>query len=643
MEGISDTALPLLQWGATRRPNRRIGLTAGALTCVFEPESGFLRYVRWGAHELIRGVYAAVRGPGWVTVLPEISRWDMRHVDGVYVVTYHAVCKAPPVWFEWDGRIEARPDDTIVYEFDGIARASFLRNRIGLCLLHPDTCAGEACTVEHVDGAVTHSTFPVLIAPYQPFKNIRAITVHEPEGIDTRVAFEGDVFEMEDQRNWTDASFKTYSTPLELPVPVEVMEETRVWQRITISARGLGGTARCESKSGDEVQCAVSDGRMGAPEIGLGVPWDSALCDAEMLGRLRELSPTHLRVELHLSHAAWETQWDYGCALADQLGVSLELAVVMPAGALEVIRGLRKAENSRRARVVRCFVLGEGKTILPHETFEVAAKVLRETFADAVIGAGTNRYFTELNRGRPGLKGVGAVVYSCNPQVHVFDNASIVETFAGQAWTVRTARSFCRELPVYISPITLKPRPLPEAVQATSTPPAWADARQASLFAAGFVLGSLAAVAEAGAAGVTLFEAWGWNGVMDGPRGGWLRHVCGRAGVYAAYHVLADLAERCEAVWHRVEASDPLRVAALALCRGDETVVLMSNLTADELNVCLACEADAVHIRVLDETTLAAALFTPEEFRAREVKRQQTRAGTVRLCLRPNAYVRVEW
>lgn len=29
--------------------------------------------------------------------------------------------------------------------------------------------------------------------------------------------FEGDVFEMEDQRNWTDASYKTYCTPWGCP------------------------------------------------------------------------------------------------------------------------------------------------------------------------------------------------------------------------------------------------------------------------------------------------------------------------------------------------------------------------------------------------------------------------------------------
>ena len=39
---------------------------------------------------------------------------------------------------------------------------------------------------------------------------------------------EGETFETEDQRNWSDASFKTYGTPLHLPFPVEVEEGTRV-------------------------------------------------------------------------------------------------------------------------------------------------------------------------------------------------------------------------------------------------------------------------------------------------------------------------------------------------------------------------------------------------------------------------------
>ena len=38
-------------------------------------------------------------------------------------------------------------------------------------------------------------------------------------GVFATVRMEGDAFEMEDHRNWTDASFKTYVRPLALPWP----------------------------------------------------------------------------------------------------------------------------------------------------------------------------------------------------------------------------------------------------------------------------------------------------------------------------------------------------------------------------------------------------------------------------------------
>ena len=61
---------------------------------------------------------------------------------------------------------------------------------------------------------------------------------HATAGGEIVIRFEGDLWEMEDQRNWTDASYKTYSTPLRLPYPVEIHEGDRVWQRVTIEARG---------------------------------------------------------------------------------------------------------------------------------------------------------------------------------------------------------------------------------------------------------------------------------------------------------------------------------------------------------------------------------------------------------------------
>ena len=53
--------------------------------------------------------------------------------------------------------------------------------------------------------------------------------------MEAHLYFEGDVFETEDQRNWTDASYKTYSTPLDQPYPAKVTKGTALFQRIEFS------------------------------------------------------------------------------------------------------------------------------------------------------------------------------------------------------------------------------------------------------------------------------------------------------------------------------------------------------------------------------------------------------------------------
>ena len=58
------------------------------------------------------------------------------------------------------------------------------------------------------------------------------------EGAQAEITFEGDVFETEDQRNWTDTSYKTYSRPLELPFPYSVNAGETIEQRITLKISG---------------------------------------------------------------------------------------------------------------------------------------------------------------------------------------------------------------------------------------------------------------------------------------------------------------------------------------------------------------------------------------------------------------------
>ena len=57
-------------------------------------------------------------------------------------------------------------------------------------------------------------------------------------GIEAKFEFEGDLFEMEDQRNWTDGSFKTYCTPLSLGYPFQALAGQSFKQKVTLRGRG---------------------------------------------------------------------------------------------------------------------------------------------------------------------------------------------------------------------------------------------------------------------------------------------------------------------------------------------------------------------------------------------------------------------
>jgi hypothetical protein len=91
---------------------------------------------------------------------------------------------------------------------------------------------------------VSRGSFPRYVWAQQPFQDLKAISHEVAPGVRARIAFEGETFEMEDQRNWADASYKIYSTPLRLPFPVELKKGAKVAQSVTLTVEGATSTTR---------------------------------------------------------------------------------------------------------------------------------------------------------------------------------------------------------------------------------------------------------------------------------------------------------------------------------------------------------------------------------------------------------------
>src|SRR5436190_6170299 len=206
-------------------------LRAGPLTMIFDPANAFIRYVRWGGQELVRAIYGAVRDQNWATIPSAITNLKTQIGSDSFQITFDVACREREVGYFWRGTIRGEASGKVSYVFDGEARSNFKRNRIGLCVLHPmEDCACKSCAIEHVDGSREIGRFPRAISPEQPFFDIRAIEYGQ-----VQVRCEGETFEMEDQRNWGDASFKTYSTPQRLPKPAPVRIGQKVRHEVTVT------------------------------------------------------------------------------------------------------------------------------------------------------------------------------------------------------------------------------------------------------------------------------------------------------------------------------------------------------------------------------------------------------------------------
>jgi hypothetical protein len=597
--------------GQPNPPPEQRTLYAGPLSVQFQ--NGMIRNIRLGDQLVMQSIYAAVRDQNWGTVPGDLRDLTIDTDADRFDVRFRMAHQQGDVDFTWDGTITGTPAGTVAFHFAGQANTTFKRNRVGFCVQHPMHLAGRPCTVEHIGGTTTAGAFPDTIAPHQPYFDIRAITHTVMPGVQARVLMEGDTFEMEDQRNWTDASYKTYCTPLDLPFPATVEAGTGIVQTITLSLTG-DVPARAEP-AGGAVLVALTDKTVPLPPIGLGLNVhqpDAHQPDATQIDRLRTLNLAHLRLDLPLYEAKWRERLYQAAAQAADIRAALEMAVFVSDDAERELTELAAMDVRQ---VARWLIFHRDEKSTSAQWVRLAKRILP---TDAPIGAGTNAFFTELNRERPPTDVTDCVCYSLNPQVHAFDNASLVETLPAQAETVRSARAFSDDQPVIVGPVTLKMRWNPNATGSDAGTPAGqlppeVDVRQMSLFGAGWTLGSIKYLAESGAASITYYETLGWRGVMDHANPLPELFPAEPGGVFPLYHVLADVGAFAGGEVIIAESSQPLTVSVLALRKDGRVRLLLANHTLQTQMVNLD---GAWTGRTLDTSTAALALTDPATFRS---------------------------
>ncbi len=589
-------ALLLLTRASIVQAAEPIPLRAGPVTMEFDADNVFLRYLRVGHHEVLRGINAPIRDRNWATVAPHVSNLHVDDHGDSFEVTFDVLCQEADIDFRWKGTIAGNTEGVIEFTFDGVAHSDFQRNRIGFCVLHGPSTAGQPWLIETADATTSEGRFPTFISPHQPATNLRAITHEVAPGLRARVEFEGEVFEMEDRRNWTDASFKTYCTPLELPYPVDVAEGTTISQRIRISL--AGDIPEKDPADADGIVLTLSDNQFALPRLGLQVSGEVENLSDSQLERLDALHLDHLRIDLALSRESFVNDLRRATEQAKALGVSLQIGLDL--GDSPDFSTLLDVISELQPPVTHWLVTGGNP-----EEFQKAREQLSSVAGDAAIGVTQITNFVDLNRSRPDDPSIEAVGFAINPQIHAFDNASMIETLPIHADVVNSSRQFVGNRPLVIGPITLRPQLVngedPPGGPPVGPFPTFVDTRQGTPFNAAWTLGSIKYLAEAGAHSATYFETVGWNGVMDiddvGARPAAYPSQSGE--LFPVYHLLHEIGAFAGGQVLQMDSSDALGAVGLALRQPGHMRVLVGNLTDETQAVTLRGLGSPVTVQLL--------------------------------------------
>jgi D-apionolactonase len=444
------------------------------------------------------------------------------------VVSYRAVCADPRQRLVYEARISGSSNGSLTFEAVATPETDFITNRAGFVVLHPAALAGQRLKVSHVDGRESDARFPRVISPSQPVFDIRALSHEVASGLWATCRMKGDAFEMEDQRNWTDASYKTYVRPLALPWGYTLAKGSRHDQSVQLSFDGrLEG--RGEEK-GSDVRIKLGRNLTAKmPDLGVALAAEEASAVLAASDALRTLNPHFLVSNVDARDGRGLAEVQAYRQVAEAISAGLVLEIVIPderdaaASLAPVAEAVRRAGLMLESIVVssaadlKSWQPGAKRPEKP--TVEEICIAARAAFPGVKLGGGTLSTFTELNRKRPKGELFDYVTHTTCSIVHELLCDGDARNAAGHHRLDQIGDKAHRIGPSAVAARSnpygkgLADNPRNERVCLTDR-----DPRQRGLFNAAWALGYVAACALGGVEAVAI-------GAATGPLGFIYRHA----------------------------------------------------------------------------------------------------------------------
>ncbi|MEX1663713.1 hypothetical protein AB4874_19205 [Thioclava sp. 15-R06ZXC-3] len=488
---------------------------AAKLTALFN-EAGLCR-IAFDGSEMLRGLSAPVRDTAWGEIAQDSIDCQLERVEAGYEFRRKARICGNNASVSMTISLLAEGDAFIVAaRFLLQAEEPLVTNRAGFCLLHPlFGLRGTPLFIVHPDGSETQTEFPTAIAPAQVARDVAAMR-YTIAGVQCDIDFAGEVFEMEDQRNWSDASFKTYCRPLGLPVPIRIEAGKQLEQTVEIVLRRQA-PQHIEVSDGPLIEKAVLPAILLAVEPG----W-IAKPSVRPLGYVMREKPDNPFQDADLKLLA-------ELVIESSAPLDLEFVVAAQDDPQEALSAMadRLARFNLSPRHVIALPEAYLKSYQPDGEWppkpgpEDAAKAARQAFPKARIGCGMLTYFTEFNRCPPPENACDYVTYGTSAIVHAADSSSVFQTLEALPDIFKSADAISTSKPQRLGLVAIAMRSNPYGASLAENPDGLPhtmtanDRRHSGDAGAAFAAAAVMLAAECGIEALCIAAPKGPFGLVD--------------------------------------------------------------------------------------------------------------------------------
>ncbi|MGJ8583979.1 MAG: hypothetical protein ACSHXD_07815 [Marinosulfonomonas sp.] len=510
----------IFTYGTAETPPTCRAVTAGATSALIE--GGALRQISCGTVELVRQIDFPIRDESWATFTPEVTFEDLSETKDGFRFEQRFIIDGGAL--ECRVVYSASADGSVTAMGEAKATRDFTTNRSGFTLLHPIVgVAGHPVVVTAPDGETTDTVMPELISPAQPIKNIAGLGF-EINGVTLDIRFAGEVFEMEDQRNWSDASYKTYCRPLVEPFAYVISKGETLRQEIHLSINGADVSSDLKHNAAPSVGPTLNEtlpelifaaepgwlpddqdlravAQSGVNSLLLRVTAENAADLVSKAANFLQTTGGNLDLEILLNDAdSIEEQLQRIVAACDAVGRTPRHVIALPEPYLQSYQ--------------------PGGTWPTGHSPDQAVKAARIAFPDSKIGAGMLTNFTEFNRCRPQVEDADYITHGNSAIVHAADDTSVNQTLETLPDIFASASAIGRGRPYRLGLTAIGMRSNPYGASVSANPnqsritmATW-DPRARALFGAAWAVGALATTEGAKVASIALAAPVGPFGVI---------------------------------------------------------------------------------------------------------------------------------